>query len=1315
MRGLSLSFSKQEIVAFAAVLGVVFSLFLLSTPHASAATTSDNRRVLIWDDLHVGNNEGDGYSDDFENAVNAIINLNPDLGFCPGDVTEAGSENAWTIAKENFRYIANNTDIEKMYYAVGLGHDGAQSGDSGAFNTKFSVKNGWSYAEEVMLEDNRTAYHYAVTDGNMAYIVLSQKTCFNDNGYEVQAYTLSPHVQDWLDNRLTYFESENYNIIVMSHTPPYHTNNSTGDWSGMDDSWWQTISDNLIDIMNEHPPDVFVNAHVHSDSDSYHSTESGVAGGKVVWGDNYNASFNRSPALPDNTVFVSMPTVCYEHGHLAGTLDSNVPEIAYLDFSNGDNYVELYAENVINENLLGWTDNDSDANENSVLNTSPLKIDVEHPIELDSDGVDNFYQPWCVSDYSKTAFPEHWWNKRGLVQDENRWFISRWKFNENKSFDSLSVDWNHKGYIEHKFWSGDNLSSWSGPYDDPSKAPPGRYWKVKTNLHPSSDLEIYDMSLRPEQILNATTEVAENIGLHSAKLTGGVEDMGDASSVDVKLQYRPKGSATWENTPKRTLDNLISFTENVAGLDDMTTYEWRAWADNGTVENTGVIKEFRTPGWRVHSSASENDSRVTISNGRLRLSENLVAYWSMDEFPDGFGSTDNTVYDLTSYNNNGTAENGPAIAAGKWDNALDFDGADDYVDIPDFSEFSAYTLCFWSYHRSVNDGNNDQVISILKNNNIVAYDNGSGYMVLRHKEGDGTFHWLKAPVSNGEWNFWTLTWDGWNLKAYKNGNLYDNVAGIYEWTPAGDPDLLGWAEGYNVYFDGKLDEVRIYNRALSEDEIRRIYSRTKPSSVTGDDLKTGKWSSTTWKHDAKQGLDNVELSSTVGTGENLWANLTVYDDDGSQVDNTGWENVERVSAWGPAVENGYQYSLDFRLQTENTSHSPSVVNFEVNSDPDDTALAVENISANLELVDKTNSTPLFDENGSVIVTSRVRDNNGKADLRPIDFGIRDGGDAEVVRENISENTAIDENTLKFTRTYNPPSSVEEGLFDIFNREVDSGGATCIENYQELGENLFAVTDLNTTLNISDTTPAKGDTITISGTASRAFGTVSLDNVMVEINGKLHQAGFHENGSWSYRHTVRAPKGSEVDVKVHLLDRGSSVDGTSSTWTFAVQEAPGGAPIAPAKPQPMRMEVSVGKLKGGTFVPSERVGIGQIATVRIKLTSKGEPVEGADVGAWWIPRPTQAKTETIGISEVGGGVYQGSFSISEDVTPGTYEVSASAEKPGYEKAIGYDTFHVGRRVARPGPAQRAVGWMRKHPAVVAVAIIALLLLILIVRE
>jgi len=198
----------------------------------------------------------------------------------------------------------------------------------------------------------------------------------------------------------------------------------------------------------------------------------------------------------------------------------------------------------------------------------------------------------------------------------------------------------------------------------------------------------------------------------------------------------------------------------------------------------------------------------------------------------------------------------------------------------------------------------------------------------------------------------------------------------------------------------------------------------------------------------------------------------------------------------------------------------------------------------------------------------------------------------------------------------------------------------------------------------------------------------------------------------YSTTVDGLK-SDTDYEVRWKIVGSTY--YSDTWTITTKASGGGVPIAPTKPEPISIDVEVGRLEEGTFTKAKALGLGDVATVKIEVTSKGEPVEGADVGAWWIPKPTMGKTETIEISEVGGGTYQGSFTIPKDIAPGTYEVSAEATKSGYEKAYGYDTFEVVRKVAKPGPIDRAVSWARENLAAVAVLVVAFLIFVAISRR
>lgn len=211
-------------------------------------------------------------------------------------------------------------------------------------------------------------------------------------------------------------------------------------------------------------------------------------------------------------------------------------------------------------------------------------------------------------------------------------------------------------------------------------------------------------------------------------------------------------------------------------------------------------------------------------------SNGLVGYWGMNE------GTDTRLYEPVN-GNNGTANGGPPWQTGtncKIGACLSFDGVDDYVDAGNHSSLvlgTNMTIAVWLY-PSANVA--DWVRLVGKGNST--YRN---YGLWRESDGDLLFQiysaggggncWnnlgagdvLNAPI--GVWTHFAATYDGSNMKVYTNGVLRKTCP--YTQTPytSNDPLTIGYA-GYHTYFNGRIDEVRVYNRALSDSEIADMYA-----------------------------------------------------------------------------------------------------------------------------------------------------------------------------------------------------------------------------------------------------------------------------------------------------------------------------------------------------------------------------------------------------------------------------------------------------------------------------------------------------------
>jgi hypothetical protein len=223
------------------------------------------------------------------------------------------------------------------------------------------------------------------------------------------------------------------------------------------------------------------------------------------------------------------------------------------------------------------------------------------------------------------------------------------------------------------------------------------------------------------------------------------------------------------------------------------------------------------------SAAGAYVLRLTASDGALSASDDvaitvnappasggLVGAWGFDE---GAGAT---LGDSTG--NGGTgAVSGATWTAGKYGQALNFDG-NDLVTLGDLDLTGPFTVMAWMQTRSVHAGGCASLV-------MKALDYGFEICQGRLYAGIGSgTSWTARPsvaLTSADLNVWkhvALTYDGTTLRFYIGGALVRSKVGAH----SSSNELLrfGRWNSNDEFWNGLIDEVRIYNRRLSRAEVR---------------------------------------------------------------------------------------------------------------------------------------------------------------------------------------------------------------------------------------------------------------------------------------------------------------------------------------------------------------------------------------------------------------------------------------------------------------------------------------------------------------
>ena len=199
----------------------------------------------------------------------------------------------------------------------------------------------------------------------------------------------------------------------------------------------------------------------------------------------------------------------------------------------------------------------------------------------------------------------------------------------------------------------------------------------------------------------------------------------------------------------------------------------------------------------------------------------LIAYYPFD------GNTT----DLSGNNNNGVVIGGVTWTTGVIGNAAHFNGTNAYIKVNNSTSLqsprNALSMSAWIYLENGHDIVSG-IASKTETNNYGQYgfaihhwSNNSLYVHLREGSGNGTPY----NFQNNRWYFVAFTWDGNSIRLFVNGELIGRHQYSKPLIVDSNPLTIGLdGPGNYEYFKGRMDELRIYNRALSQSEVEQLYS-----------------------------------------------------------------------------------------------------------------------------------------------------------------------------------------------------------------------------------------------------------------------------------------------------------------------------------------------------------------------------------------------------------------------------------------------------------------------------------------------------------
>ena len=209
----------------------------------------------------------------------------------------------------------------------------------------------------------------------------------------------------------------------------------------------------------------------------------------------------------------------------------------------------------------------------------------------------------------------------------------------------------------------------------------------------------------------------------------------------------------------------------------------------------------------------------------------LIADWS------GNGN----ALDSSGNGHNGTLVNGAGFGPGNIGQAFQFNGVNQYVSVPQSNAWAfgngPFTVGLWADFSAIRQGALGSAPNVFTGaddgagatNKWIFFYDGKGHLAFHINTFSSGSTFLTPPTtffpSVGAWNFYAITMSGGTFTFYVNGVSLGTATSSLAIPQVNAPLTIGQAEGLG-YFDGGMEQVQIYNQALSPSQVAQLAGST---------------------------------------------------------------------------------------------------------------------------------------------------------------------------------------------------------------------------------------------------------------------------------------------------------------------------------------------------------------------------------------------------------------------------------------------------------------------------------------------------------